>query len=63
MFLSGHHIHRFLVNETNSLETVPPRLFMYSTAVVLSILSRIDTLDLVFVNDLTAGVTAVAPDN
>ena len=36
---------------------------MYSTAVVLSILSRIDTLDLIFVNDLTARVTAVVPGN
>ena len=43
---------------TNSLETLPPRLFIYATAVVLSNLRSLDVLVLFFRNVLTASVAA-----
>ena len=36
MFLSRHHIQRSFARVTNSLDTVPPKLLIYATAVVLS---------------------------
>ena len=50
MLRSRHHIHCVFARSTNSGETVPPRLFMYAKAEVLSNLRRTDNLDLYFRN-------------